>query len=223
MTRPSRATVSGRAYLDLLARARREGRPADELLTLYVLERFLYRLSVSDHRDRLVLKGGMLLSAFGQRRPTRDIDLLAKSTSHEPAAVAALVADIAVIDADDGVTTIQSIRPALMCGRLSRSRLAACSHDHSPESLVQRSTAINVAPDEHDAIAWSTEDALGELSQVRQRVPRHADPGVRRNARLEQAIPVGSSATPLPRTPTTNSAAAPQPLRWPCRARRDAA
>lgn len=67
------------------------------------LERFLYRLSVSDHRDRLVLKGGMLLSAFGQRRPTRDIDLLAKSTSHEPAAVAALVADIAVIDADDGV------------------------------------------------------------------------------------------------------------------------
>ncbi len=34
MTRPSRATSSGRAYLDLLARARREGRPADELLTL---------------------------------------------------------------------------------------------------------------------------------------------------------------------------------------------
>ncbi len=103
MTRPSRATASGRAYLDLLARARLEGRPSDEMLTLYVLERFLYRLSVSAHRDRLVLKGGMLLSAFGQRRPTRDIDLLATSTSNEPAAVAALVRDIAVIDADDGV------------------------------------------------------------------------------------------------------------------------
>jgi hypothetical protein len=38
MTRPSRATTSGRAYLDLVARARREGRPADELLTLYVLD-----------------------------------------------------------------------------------------------------------------------------------------------------------------------------------------
>jgi hypothetical protein len=62
MSRPSRATTSGRAYLDLLARARHEGRPADELLTLYVLERFLYRVSVSAHRDRLVLKGGMLLS-----------------------------------------------------------------------------------------------------------------------------------------------------------------
>jgi hypothetical protein len=27
----------------------------------------------------------MLLSAFGQRRPTRDIDLLGKATSNEPA------------------------------------------------------------------------------------------------------------------------------------------
>ena len=103
MTRPSRATTSGRAYLDLLARARREGRPADELLTLYVLERFLYRLSVSAHRDRLVLKGGMLLSAFGRRRPTRDIDLLAKATSNEPAAVAALIREITAVEADDGV------------------------------------------------------------------------------------------------------------------------
>lgn len=103
MTRPSRATSSGRAYLDLLARARREGRPADELLTLYVLERFLYRLSVSAHRNRLVLKGGMLLAAFGQRRPTRDIDLLAKTTSNEPATVAALVRAIAAVEANDGV------------------------------------------------------------------------------------------------------------------------
>jgi predicted nucleotidyltransferase component of viral defense system len=103
MTRPSRATTSGRAYLGLLARARQEGRPADELLRLYVLERFLYRLSVSDHRDRLVLKGGMLLAAFGQRRPTRDIDLLAKATANEHAAVAALIRQIAGIDADDGV------------------------------------------------------------------------------------------------------------------------
>jgi hypothetical protein len=83
--------------------ARREGRPADELLTLYVLERFLYRLSVSAHSDVLVLKGGMLLSAFGQRRPTRDIDLLAKTTSNEPAAIATLVREIAAIEVEDGV------------------------------------------------------------------------------------------------------------------------
>jgi len=74
---PTRATTAGRAYLDLRRRARAEGRGTDELLVLYVLERFLYRVSVSDHRHRLVLKGGMLLAALDQRRPTRDVDLLA--------------------------------------------------------------------------------------------------------------------------------------------------
>jgi predicted nucleotidyltransferase component of viral defense system len=103
VTRPSRATTSGRTYLDLLARARRETRPADELLTLYILERFLYRLSLSAYRDRLVLKGGMLLSAFGQRRPTRDVDLLGKAVSNDLAAVAAVIREITAVDADDGV------------------------------------------------------------------------------------------------------------------------
>lgn len=103
MTRPSRETTSGRTYLDLLARARREDRPGDELLTLYVLERFLYRLSVSAYRDQLVLKGGMLLSAFGQRRPTRDIDLLARAISNDTATVSALIREIAAVNVDDGV------------------------------------------------------------------------------------------------------------------------
>lgn len=66
MSPPSRDSPGGRAYLDLRARARREGRPTDELLILYVLERFLYRLSISDYRDRLVLKGGMPLAVFDE-------------------------------------------------------------------------------------------------------------------------------------------------------------
>jgi hypothetical protein len=60
--RPQRDTISGRVYLDLQNRARRERRPTDELFVLYVLERFLYRLSVSPQREQLVLKGGMLLA-----------------------------------------------------------------------------------------------------------------------------------------------------------------
>jgi hypothetical protein len=55
--------------LNLQARARAEQRPTDELIVLYVLERFLYRVSQSRHRQRLVLKGGMLLAAFNERRP----------------------------------------------------------------------------------------------------------------------------------------------------------
>ncbi len=65
MTAPSRATVAGRTYLDLQNKARGDRRPVDELLQLYVLESFLARLAESPLADRLVLKGGVLLAAFG--------------------------------------------------------------------------------------------------------------------------------------------------------------
>lgn len=103
MSGPTRQTTAGRVYLDLRQRARAEGRGTDELLVLYVLERFLYRLSISDHRHRLVLKGGMLLAAFEERRPTRDVDLLGMSIPNDASSVAALVAEIAAVEVDDGI------------------------------------------------------------------------------------------------------------------------
>lgn len=103
MNRPSRATTAGQVYLDLQARARRENRPTDELFVLYVLERFLYRLSLSPHRHRLVLKGGMLLAALGPRRPTRDVDLLARAVDNNTETISALVGELLVIEVDDGV------------------------------------------------------------------------------------------------------------------------
>ena len=45
--RPTRATVEGRAYLDLQNLARRQQRPTDELHQLYALEGFLARLARS--------------------------------------------------------------------------------------------------------------------------------------------------------------------------------
>jgi hypothetical protein len=116
VNQPRRDTTSGRVYLDLRARARAENRATDELLVLYVLERFLYRLSVSPHRDRLILKGGMLLAALDQRRPTRDVDLLATAVANDLDAIAAVVRDVVMIDIDDGVVfatdrmTAQQIR-----------------------------------------------------------------------------------------------------------------
>lgn len=58
MSRPTRRTPAGRAYLDLQNRARAEGRGTQELLTLYVVERWLARLSVSPYTDQFVLEGG---------------------------------------------------------------------------------------------------------------------------------------------------------------------
>ena len=103
MTRPTRGDGPGRAYLDLQNRARREGRGTQELLTLYVVERWLARLSDSRYAEDFVLKGGMLLAAFGQRRPTVDADTLARNLANDADAVVSRVAEIAALPGDDGV------------------------------------------------------------------------------------------------------------------------
>jgi hypothetical protein len=41
----------------LLSRARQTGRPFQELLTYFAMERFIYRLSISPYADHFVLKG----------------------------------------------------------------------------------------------------------------------------------------------------------------------
>ena len=67
-TRPTRSTTSGRTYLDLQNLARKQSRPTDELHQLYALEGFLARLTISPYAKQFVLKGGVLLAAFGTRR-----------------------------------------------------------------------------------------------------------------------------------------------------------
>lgn len=101
-TKPTRATVAGRAYLDLQAKARKEKRPTDELLRLYALECFLDRLSASNRASDLVLKGGVLLAAYELRRPTRDVDFLAQHVDNDIDAVLSLVKAIMRETKDDG-------------------------------------------------------------------------------------------------------------------------
>lgn len=62
----------------LLERARTEKSDFQILLTRYALERLLYRLSVSEHRETFILKGAMLFATWVEDpfRPTRDLDLL---------------------------------------------------------------------------------------------------------------------------------------------------
>lgn len=89
----------------LLERSRREQRPFQELLQLYVMERFLYRLSRSAHAQCFVLKGALMLQVWQspQSRPTRDIDFLGH-TSNDPSSLLALFRDVLVMDElDDGI------------------------------------------------------------------------------------------------------------------------
>jgi len=50
----------------------------DYVLRQYLIQRLLYRLSVSEYRDQFLLKGAMLFWVWNQdiHHPTRDIDLL---------------------------------------------------------------------------------------------------------------------------------------------------
>ena len=73
-------------------------------LTHYGLERLLFRLSVSPHADRFLLKGALLFSLWYDqpRRPTRDADLLAFGPDDIDAMVAAFH-EICAIHVDDGI------------------------------------------------------------------------------------------------------------------------
>lgn len=62
----------------LLKIAKERGEEFQNLLINYALERWLYRLSQSPHRDRFVLKGAMLFALWTDEphRSTQDLDLL---------------------------------------------------------------------------------------------------------------------------------------------------
>jgi hypothetical protein len=95
------ASVRGR----LLNLARERNQPFDLLLNRYVLERLLHRLSLSQYRDRFVLKGAMLMRTWFDVpfRRTRDLDLLGFGNA-EPEAMLATFREICSIEVDDGVT-----------------------------------------------------------------------------------------------------------------------
>lgn len=94
--------ASVRARLLDVARVRNQ--PHELLLTRYALERLLYRLSTTKHRERFVLKGAMLMTIWfdDPLRPTRDLDLLGFGDS-DPQAMLAVFREICAVEIDDGV------------------------------------------------------------------------------------------------------------------------
>jgi len=110
----------------LLALARERGEDFQLILTHYGLERLLYRLSKSDYRDRLILKGAMLFMLWSDQphRPTRDVDFLGIGDSSEDA-LQAIFRDLCVIPVkDDGLAfltdsvQVERIRDELEYGGL---------------------------------------------------------------------------------------------------------
>ena len=74
---PRNAAAS--VHARLLTLARRHRWDFNLLLLRFTIERFLYRLSISDEVDRFTLKGATLFRVWDEQdaRPTRDVDFLA--------------------------------------------------------------------------------------------------------------------------------------------------
>ncbi len=88
----------------LLTLARDQGRAYDVVLVRYALERILYRLSTSHHRDKFILKGGMLVTIWleDNNRETRDADFLGFGEANQDN-LKTTFSEILAITADDGL------------------------------------------------------------------------------------------------------------------------
>jgi hypothetical protein len=195
MTRPARDTTAGRVYLDLQRKARAEARGTDEMLVLYVLERFLYRLSISEFRDRFVLKGGMLLAAFDERRPTRDVDLLGLAITNDADSVTAVMAEIAAIKVDGVI-----FRPDQLTTRMIREQdIYAAVRVAMPASVATAALALKVDVNVGDPVTPGPVEAgnrpsgrlvaLHRPSRPRHRRSRLAGSGDRRRHRVRRPRP----------------------------------
>lgn len=102
VNRPNNSPASVRQRL--LNIARDQGRVFDVVLVTYGLERLLYRLSISKHRDSFVLKGGMLVTLWigNENRVTRDADFLGYGDA-SPEHLIATFSQILSPPADDGL------------------------------------------------------------------------------------------------------------------------
>jgi hypothetical protein len=105
MAREPLKNVGASVRARLLQRSRDEHTDFQILLTRYALERLLYRLSQSEHRNRFILKGAMLFVTWVEApfRPTRDLDLLGYGENSPEAIGNALRAICTQPVGDDGV------------------------------------------------------------------------------------------------------------------------
>ena len=70
------SNVAASVHQRLLNRAHATGRPFNELLQYFVLERFLYRLGHSPHARNFILKGALMFDVWQGpfAQPTRNVD-----------------------------------------------------------------------------------------------------------------------------------------------------
>ena len=78
---------------------------AQVILQNYMFERFLNRLSLSEYKDKFVLKGGMLIAAIVgiDNRATMDLDTTLKDLPLTPETIERAINDVFSIDLGDDI------------------------------------------------------------------------------------------------------------------------
>lgn len=87
--------------------AKEEQRPFDSILLLYMQERLLYRLSISNYVDHFILKGGLLMFILTEYkgRPTMDMDFLARQMIIDRDRIKSVFEEVCLLSCpDDGLT-----------------------------------------------------------------------------------------------------------------------
>jgi hypothetical protein len=97
----------------LLNRARQEQETFDAVLNRFGRERLLYRIGISEYRDRFLLKGAMLFALWYDmpHRPTRDMDLLGFGPG-ELFVLERVFREIAQQPVDDGLAFSETVTAA---------------------------------------------------------------------------------------------------------------
>jgi len=78
---------------------------AQVVLQNYFFERFLYRLSKSEYREKFILKGGLLIAAMTglETRSTMNMDATIRSWLLDEEHIRAAINNICAISTDDGI------------------------------------------------------------------------------------------------------------------------
>ena len=97
---------TARQFKDLIRNLSKDkSADAQILMRNYMMERFLERISLSEYRDKFILKGGMLVAAMVglDARSTMDIDATVKGAAVGIEEVENMIASIISVPVDDGV------------------------------------------------------------------------------------------------------------------------
>ena len=99
--------TTARQLKDLIRNmSKKKSADAQILMRNYMMERFLERISLSEYKDKFILKGGMLVAAMVglDARATMDLDATIKGTNVSVEDVEMIISQIISIQLDDGVS-----------------------------------------------------------------------------------------------------------------------